>query len=185
MINRHPSPLLLDVGNWSGGGPATGVSPTLKFTFEDVNWMNAPSAASPSSLKPRLHLSPSREIHRSIRKRQSTAHQVPRPWLFLFKADFRAWRHYFFEISSSLRFLLLALAISCLSLIGIIILAFKTSLHSPTVINPPSPSTTPVSLSHASKCALVLVLLGLVAFLGWKVMEKAQRQNGKNIKARV
>merc|ERR1719474_1901924 len=113
--------------------------------------MNAP-AASPSSLKPRLHLSPSKEIHRSIRKRQSTAHQVPRPLLFLFKADFRAWRHYFFEISSSLRVLLLALATSCLSLIGIIILAFKTSLPSPTVAN--SPSTTPVSLSlsHASKC---------------------------------
>ena len=34
----------------------------------------------------------------SIRKRQSTARQVQRPWLFLFKADFRAWRHYFFEI---------------------------------------------------------------------------------------
>ena len=33
----------------------------------------------------------------SIRKRQSTAHQVQRPWLFLFKADFRAWRHYCFE----------------------------------------------------------------------------------------
>ena len=32
----------------------------------------------------------------SIRKRQSTAHQVQRPWLFLFKADFRAWRHYCF-----------------------------------------------------------------------------------------
>jgi len=182
MINRHPSPLLLDVGNWSGGGPATGVSPTLKFTFEDVNWMNAPAAASPSSLKPRLHLSPSREIHRSIRKRQSTAHQVQIPLLFLFKADFRAWRYYFFEISSSLRVLLLVLAMSCLSLISIIIMA---SLPSPTVVNSPSPSTTPASLSHASKCALVLVLLGLVAFLGWKVMEKAQRQNGKNIKARV
>ena len=34
----------------------------------------------------------------SIRKRQSTAHQVQRPWLFFFKADFHAWRHYFFEI---------------------------------------------------------------------------------------
>ena len=87
--------------------------------------------------------------------------------------------------SSSLRVLLLALAMSCLSLIGIIILAFKTTLPSPSIANSPSPSTTPVSLSHASKCALVLVLLGLVAFLGWKVMEKAQRQNGKNIKARV
>ena len=140
----------------------------------------------------------------SIQKRQSTSHQVPRPWPFLFKADFRAWRHYFSEIrfaaqaihpeinidafhlsSSSLRVLLLALAMSCLSLISIIILAFKTSLPSPSIANSPSPSTTPVSRSHGSKCALVLVLLGLVAFLGWKVMEKAKRQNGKNIKARV
>ena len=84
------------------------VSPTLKFTFDDTNWMKA--SVSASLMKPRLHVSPSRWdldtwlnksliVSRSRRQRRPSVHVAQtfeeaawRPWPSSW-ASTSAWRH--------------------------------------------------------------------------------------------
>merc|ERR1712192_172442 len=175
MAKRQASSLLLDLPNCSGGGggPTPGVSPTLKFTFDDTNWMKA--SVSASLMKPRLHVSPSssrRQRRPSVHVAQTFAEAAWRPWPSSWatssSASWRLWvcptsqefiytlRRFFFLISSSPRLLLLALALSCLSLIGIVV-AFNSTL--------PSYNATSTPMNKPLKYTLVLLTLGALAIL--------------------
>merc|ERR1712192_39896 len=187
MAKRQASSLLLDLPNCSGGGggPTPGVSPTLKFTFDDTNWMKA--SVSASLMKPRLHVSPSS----SRRQRRPSVHVAEaawRPWPSSW-AFGRFWvcptseefiytlRRFFFLISSSPRLLLLALALSCLSLIGIVV-AFNSTL--PSFNNASTPP-----MNKALKYTLVLLTLGVLAILVRKAVVTVQEEGGKRIKTKV
>merc|ERR1719376_1078580 len=146
-------------------------------------------------MKPRLHVSPSsrRQRRPSVHVAQTFAEAAWRPWPSSWtstSASWRLWvcptseefiytlRRFFFLISSSPRLLLLALALSCLSLIGIVV-AFNSTLPS---FNS-SPTTPP--MNKALKYTLVLLTVGALAILVKKAFARVQEEGGKRIKTKV
>merc|ERR1719489_412055 len=102
-------------------------------------------------MKPRLHVSPSssrRQRRPSVHVAEAAWRPWPSSWVSSTSASWRLWvcptseefiytlRRFFFLISSSPRLLLLALALSCLSLIGIVV-AFNSTLPSFNASTPP------------------------------------------------
>merc|ERR1719370_1757 len=145
-------------------------------------------------MKPWLHVSPSssrRQRRPSVHVAQTFAEAAWRPWPSSWastSAFWRLWvcppseefvytlRRFFFLISSSPRLLLLALALSCLSLI-VIVVAFNLALPSFNASTPP--------MNKAFKYTLVLLTIGALAILVKKALVTVQKEGGKRIKTKV
>merc|ERR1712181_40183 len=134
-------------------------------------------------MKPRLHVSPSsrRQRRPSVHVAEAAWRPWPSSWISPTPATWQLWvcpkseefiytlRRFFFLISSSPRLLLLALALSCLSLIGIVV-AFNSTLPSFNASTPP--------MNKPLKYTLVLLTLGALAILVKKAFARVQEEGG-------